>query len=401
MAARLVVTTTLGGLALTMAQASAARADPSLDTRVLRPSADPRAGLVLEPVSTPGPLEWNVGTWLRYAQAPVLLRDPSSGGVVSRPVEHRLSMDVIAGLGLGDRVLVGVDVPVFLWQDGGSSLPSGVVAGGRADQNGLGDVGLLGKVTVVRNERQGLRGGFGLAVLGDVTLPTGDRNGFEGEGAATVSGRIAAEMALGVGALQAQLGVRARTAERTWPEEGVGALRFGQSIPWSFGLVVRPRALLPVLDASDGQVWELALHGSLPAGPVAPFGLGSPGAPELSPALLALDDRVAVLRSRDAYLVFGVDIGLDHAVGVPMLEGVVAFGWAPRPHDEDRDGVPDDADQCPELPEDRDGIQDDDGCPEDDADGDGVRDGDDACPLVPGVASSESGRNGCPPSGTK
>jgi hypothetical protein len=116
---------------------------------------------------------------------------------------------------------------------------------------------------------------------------------------------------------------------------------------------------------------------------------------------LAAGDRIAVLHSRDAYVVVGVDLGLNHAVGVPVFEGVVALGWAPRTHDGDGDGVPDDVDQCPELPEDRDGIQDDDGCPEDDADGDGILDGEDACPLVPGVASNERAQNGCPVSGAK
>jgi len=117
--------------------------------------------------------------------------------------------------------------------------------------------------------------------------------------------------------------------------------------------------------------------------------------------LLAVDDRIALLHSRDVYVLAGVDVGLDDAVGVPMFEGVVTLGWAPRAHDSDGDGVPDDVDQCPELPEDHDGIQDDDGCPEDDADSDGVLDVDDACPLVPGVASNERTRNGCPASGAK
>lgn len=401
MTPRRLITTVLGGLMTTGAFASPAIAEPSLDTRVLRPSSDARAGLVLEPMATPGPWQWDVGAWLRYSQAPVLLGDPTTGGVMSRPVGHRLSADIVAGLGLGDRVAVGVDVPAVLWQDGTGSLPASVVDAGQVDRGGLGDIGLLGKVTVVGNERDGLRGGLGLALLGDVTLPTGNRNGFEGEGAVTASARVAAEMALGVGAVQAQLGVRIRTVEREWPRDGVDAVRFGQSIPWTFGFVVRPRALFPGLDGSDAQSWELALHGALPAGPVAPFGLGAPGASLLSPVLLAIDDRIALLHSQDVYLLAGVDLGLDHAVGVPMIEGVVALGWAPRAHDGDGDGVPDDVDQCPELPEDHDGIQDDDGCPEDDADGDGVLDTDDACPLVPGVVSNERTRNGCPASGAK
>ena len=37
-------------------------------------------------------------------------------------------------------------------------------------------------------------------------------------------------------------------------------------------------------------------------------------------------------------------------------------------------------DACPDQPEDRDGFEDSDGCPEPDNDGDGVLDGSDSCP---------------------
>jgi hypothetical protein len=112
--------------------------------------------------------------------------------------------------------------------------------------------------------------------------------------------------------------------------------------------------------------------------------------------LLAIDDRLALGHSRDTFLLVGADIGLSQAVGVPSVRGMLAFGWSPRSHDRDHDGVPDDADECPDLPEDRDGIQDADGCPEDDADGDGILDPQDACPLTAGVGWNDPRKNGCP-----
>jgi outer membrane protein OmpA-like peptidoglycan-associated protein len=53
-------------------------------------------------------------------------------------------------------------------------------------------------------------------------------------------------------------------------------------------------------------------------------------------------------------------------------------------------------DKCPEVPEDRDGIEDTDGCPETDADGDGVLDVRDACPLEAGMEYGDPKRDGCP-----
>jgi OmpA-OmpF porin, OOP family len=60
--------------------------------------------------------------------------------------------------------------------------------------------------------------------------------------------------------------------------------------------------------------------------------------------------------------------------------------------DRDKDGVPDKADKCPDQPEDTDGFQDVDGCPDPDNDGDGVPDTEDECVDVPGTRA----KNGCP-----
>jgi len=54
--------------------------------------------------------------------------------------------------------------------------------------------------------------------------------------------------------------------------------------------------------------------------------------------------------------------------------------------DRDADGVADDVDRCPEEGEDYDGFMDDDGCPDPDNDRDGIRDVDDRCPNVAGPA---------------
>jgi outer membrane protein OmpA-like peptidoglycan-associated protein len=60
--------------------------------------------------------------------------------------------------------------------------------------------------------------------------------------------------------------------------------------------------------------------------------------------------------------------------------------------DRDGDGIPDSVDRCPDQPEDFDGFQDDDGCPDLDNDNDGVPDVNDRCPNTPGPASNA----GCP-----
>jgi len=67
--------------------------------------------------------------------------------------------------------------------------------------------------------------------------------------------------------------------------------------------------------------------------------------------------------------------------------------------DSDHDGLTDDADGCPMQAEDKDGIADEDGCPEKDADEDGVGDQEDKCPLVAETIDGVDDSDGCPEEG--
>jgi outer membrane protein OmpA-like peptidoglycan-associated protein len=72
-------------------------------------------------------------------------------------------------------------------------------------------------------------------------------------------------------------------------------------------------------------------------------------------------------------------------------------GREPVAGDRDGDGIPDQADQCPDEPENYNGYQDTDGCPDDpDTDGDGIPDSRDACPLEPEDKDNYLDEDGCP-----
>jgi outer membrane protein OmpA-like peptidoglycan-associated protein len=89
------------------------------------------------------------------------------------------------------------------------------------------------------------------------------------------------------------------------------------------------------------------------------------------------------------------DVDLCPSVPEDKLEPDPTDG-CPKPPDRDNDGIPDAEDKCPDTPEDKDGIQDHDGCPEDDFDQDGIPDVSDACPREPGTAAPDPKTNGCP-----
>ena len=64
--------------------------------------------------------------------------------------------------------------------------------------------------------------------------------------------------------------------------------------------------------------------------------------------------------------------------------------------DRDGDGIPDNIDKCPDDPEDRDGFEDEDGCPDPDNDKDGILDVDDLCPNDPEDIDGFEDKDGCP-----
>lgn len=64
--------------------------------------------------------------------------------------------------------------------------------------------------------------------------------------------------------------------------------------------------------------------------------------------------------------------------------------------DKDGDGIPDDIDQCPDVPEDKDGFEDEDGCPDYDNDKDGIYDTQDECPNDPEDRDGFEDTDGCP-----
>ena len=381
----------LAGVAiLALAGSAAAQSRPSIDTRVWRPSTDPNASLVIEPAVTPGPGVLTLGGYASYAFHPVTLDKAGTDQVAYRPLAHSLTFDAIANYGIGKRLALGLDMPVLLYQNGDRNLPRTISAEDKVKTAGVGDLALSAKGSFIRNDQ----GGFGLAALATLTVPTADRQSFRGEGAPTVTARVVAEYTLLVAIAQASLGYTYRPEHRTWPSPETGGVRFGDQIPWSVGLALRPGLL--GIDPANHQRLEVGVHGWVPAGPVGPFGSGEPGSAALSPVQLAVSDRIELGHYRDTFLTVGGEFALARAVGAPVFQAIVGIGWTPRPHDLDHDGVKDDFDGCPEIAEDRDGFEDSDGCPEIDNDDDGIVDKEDACPNVKGEPSSDPKKNGCP-----
>jgi hypothetical protein len=369
---------------------------PSADLRNFHASTDPASGLYLEHAATPGTAEWNAGLWMSYAFRPITLRDPTTKAIAFNVIRHQITGDVTASLGLFHRFALGVDLPVLVYQSG--DAPTGASRRALGDAllpaQAMGDLALVAKATIVK-PTAGDFGGFALAVHERFTMPTGDEASFMGEGVVTSETRLLAEYGLVALSLHAALGLKlrgdsARFACASTPGEGTSTdpclSRFGHEVPFGFGVSFRPQAI--GLDDKGRWTWYLESHGHLPASPLAPF-QSTPA----SSLQLGIGARFAI---RDVSILAGLETGPVGGVGDPPLRAVLGVGWAPRVHDQDGDGIDDDVDQCRELPEDKDGYQDDDGCPDADNDDDGVPDTADKCPTAKEDEDGFQDDDGCP-----
>ncbi|WP_231511455.1 thrombospondin type 3 repeat-containing protein [Chondromyces apiculatus] len=374
-----------------MTSSARAQPAPSVDVRGFRASADPGAGLYLEPAASPGTGDFSAALWLTYGYRPISLRDPTTDESRFSVIGHQLSADLAATVGIAERVALGLDMPVVLYQGGDAPTEASqrVLGEFPLQTMALGDLGLVAKLTAVKPTR-GEFGGFALAVHERFTLPTGSDLSYVGEGEVTSETRLLAEYRVVAVGLHLATGVKLRAQEARVAcadvAEEACPTRFGHEIPFGLGLTLKPQAF--GLDEEGRVTLSLETHGYLPLSPIAPF-----QSSRVAAAQLGLGARYAL---RDVSFLVGVETALVGGVGNPPLRALASVAWAPRARDADGDGVPDDQDACRELAEDKDGFQDGDGCPEGDNDEDGVVDEEDRCP---GEKEDEDGfedEDGCP-----
>lgn len=111
---------------------------------------------------------------------------------------------------------------------------------------------------------------------------------------------------------------------------------------------------------------------------------------------MRFDARVAFLPGADRIIEPEIDIGfgLELQLGVKRKKPVVEVN--PAVADRDGDGIPDNQDNCSDRPEDKDGFEDTDGCPDIDNDLDRVLDVADKCLNVPETYNGYADDDGCP-----
>jgi outer membrane protein OmpA-like peptidoglycan-associated protein len=301
---------------------------PPLDAQTFRPAIDSHTFLRVLDSDLPE-RRFSANILLSYTMDP--LQYTGFDGVTSDVIANLVQLDAMASWRL-DAFRIGVDVPIYLRSFGGTS----------PDATGLGDVSLDGKVRLLDHDAAPV----GLAGVVRIAVPVSTVPAGLGAGGAGVDLAIAVDRPVG-----SRLTLALDAGTSLMPAVQL------ENVTWGSQLFGTAGAAYTVTD----RVGLLAeLHG---AGVLAD--LGNPNA---APVEVLLGGWGRAGADRSLLVRPGVGFGLTDAVATPKLRAMVAVGWDPlvdRPRrDRDHDGLADDRDVCPDAPEDADGYEDTDGCPE-------------------------------------
>lgn len=263
--------------------------------------------------------------------------------------------------------------------------------------------------TVARAQESGANGPAAASASVEATAPPGLRLHGTLAAARALGGHQKDELGWGVAGLAAaewafvpELGVQLELGS-VWLSEGeppddptIEPQGAGSSAHLALGVRARPFASAyagqPV---SAAGIWLAAAGGAARTGgltrPMFDVGAGYD--------FLFADGRFGIGPMVGYLHVFQPNDELRPADANVLLVGVHAmFDTAAKKRDGDRDGdgILDSVDRCPDDPEDKDGFEDADGCPERDNDRDGVLDPDDGCPMVPEDKDGFEDADGCP-----
>ena len=354
----------------------------ALSAERFRPASTAAGILDVESAAVGEHLQWNVALWTGYALNPLVAY---TGAGRTAIVGHRWGANLTANVALFNSLELIADLPLLLVQGRDDDALSSAVTFPSLASAGLGDLRLAPKVRALRASEHFVD----VSLIGGLTLPTGfpAADAYVGEGQVTFTPELAVSRHFRDGALQG-LSLATNLAARFRPlHRDILSTTIGDEYVYRFGVGYLLTSLLAL-------PLELDLSVSGATSVQTPFAGTSP--------LEALAGATyAVTPSVDLF--GGVGMGVVSAIAVPdarvfaglrytATTSTPAVDRAPiEAADTDADGLLDDADRCQDQPEDHNGFEDKDGCPDGsrlDVDGDGVVGDADACPTVAGTADA-------------
>ena len=382
-----------------------------------------------------------------YAKDPLLIRNLTTGQIVSRPIAHRLTSEIAFAMGLFSWVEAGVSLPVY-WLQQAQGFPLSTdenQISPSLEATNIGDLRLWAKIRILENSQAG---GFGMAAILEASLPTGGAFLMR-QASATFTPRFVMDFRWGQGgliALNAAFRLRSGTPteEDLMSSEGIarsfGGFRVGNELRLSLA------AEIPLFAQGISLLGEFATHTGFSdtqeatalfgaelllglrwrhhSGLILSAGAGaglssSYGSPDFrvflqiafgrplqpatarpyEPAVMLPPEKPPIAKKANPVSNQPQDPPMPPRPQMQAQRAVDASAFAAaikNDPDSDGDGIPAPQDKCPLEPEDFDGFQDDDGCPDPDNDGDGIPDHLDKCPNEPETFNDYKDDDGCP-----
>jgi OOP family OmpA-OmpF porin len=345
------------------------------------PAAGTKNFLSVEGLRMDGAFGFSVGVSFNYARDPFILLSCRSQDNCDEKnatqkndipvIQDLFTWDLLAALSPAKILQIGLRLPFNYASGGGIDVATGTVAMEPLKAFGLGDANLEIKLRLLG----GAQDTIVLGLAGDISAPLGH---------ATSKGNYLGNDSPVTG--------------------GIRAIFDGQAGPVSFGVNLR------------GVFRQKAVIGSTTVGPV-DFRYGAGFGFQLSPIFrligegygstqFNLKNGTNTLEADGAFEIHPISMpvifrlgggaGILQGVGVPKGRGIAQILFVRDVGDQDGDGIADNQDKCPTLPEDKDDFEDDDGCLDDDNDGDRISDAVDKCPNQPETVNGLQDDDGCP-----
>jgi outer membrane protein OmpA-like peptidoglycan-associated protein len=355
-----------------------------LDTHLFRPAMDSKGLFTTNGSDILGANEVSFGLVIDYGND--LLRvGANQQGQPPNLIEHSFQGTLQFNYGILNKIVIGLDVPIDLMagpaQQGtvaGVTNPSEPGwAGTQLDEQTLGFLALHAKWRITRVEQ-----GIGLALGAQIGFPVSDAPKAAGADSsfwywpqAIVEKRFGST---GQFRIALNAGYRGHAASGTVLPLRNGIYEDGSLFTYGGGVSYRILEPLDVVAETYGT-----------------YLLASNATTDVKNS----DEAVAGIKlfvERNSYLMLGGGTRLTDGFEAANIRGFIGFIFEPSIGDRDGDGIKDDVDQCPDEPEDFDGFQDEDGCPDPDNDNDGILDVNDRCINEPEDRDGDQDWDGCP-----
>ena len=358
------------------------------DTHLFRPALDSKGFFSVNGSNVLGANDFMFGLVIDYGNT--LLRARDFGQKSRQLLNHSFQGTGIFNYGLFNRFEVGVSAPVNLIvgdeqvdKQGQPTAPppgEGPVQWGpnAVDSQNFSTIALHTKWRITRAEDV-----IGLAISAQAGVPVSDtqRNGGA-DPAIWYWPQAIAEKRIGAGGffrVGVNVGFRGHDPSGTQIQLRDGRFRDGNRATFGGAMSIRPVEPLDLVAETYGT-WLLA---------------DADRKVKLSNEVVG---GIKLFVEKNSYLMLGAGARYTPGFEAANLRGFIGFVFEPSIGDRDGDGIPDDIDKCPDDPEDFDGFEDEDGCPDPDNDKDGIPDKVDRCPNEPEDFDGDEDKDGCPES---